>query len=401
MFFLALNEKFGNAEALDYAKGVTNWVVSAATPERGGYTWDDLIGTKRVNLDYNHGVAGTMAYLAEMYRITGDEKYKEYALGATRWMEKMAVPVDDGYKWLRMYNLENRKSFGEYWTGRCAGAAGTAMGLYRVYMATDDPTAKRLADGSLRWLMDIAEKTEHGYRWPRREGFKEYGNSYGKGAAGVGDAFLYGHVVNLEPERFVRLSIVGWDYDVPKDPADRKQSEFLKYAIAVGDQLKATAIPEAGGYKWPTVPNDNPTITQFTPWYCFGNGQIGLFLARLSKVTGDPSYMEYAKGSIRWLASLRMPGYDKYIGPYHREGWFTNPDQVMGAGNLAATGLIFMQAMTIMDAPEFIEPALACAKTLLGLRLEVNGTYKWYGDIRRSELERLVKQWKSEDSADR
>ncbi|NIA15169.1 MAG: hypothetical protein GWP08_13940, partial [Nitrospiraceae bacterium] len=194
MFFLALNEKFGNAEALDYAKGVTNWVVSAATPERGGYTWDDFIGTKRVNLDYNHGVAGTMAYLAEMYRITGDEKYKEYALGATRWMEKMAVPVDDGYKWLRMYNLENRKSFGEYWTGRCAGAAGTAMGLYRVYMATDDPTAKRLADGSLRWLMDIAEKTEHGYRWPRREGFKEYGNSYGKGAAGVGDAFLYGHV---------------------------------------------------------------------------------------------------------------------------------------------------------------------------------------------------------------
>ncbi len=79
------------------------------------------------------------------------------------------------------------------------------------------------------------------------------------------------------------------------------RAELTRLAREVGDALCAEAKERGGGLCWATR-NELSNRTEYEPDLYSGAAGIGLFLAELSRATGEPSYAEAARGAARWLA---------------------------------------------------------------------------------------------------
>jgi len=80
------------------------------------------------------------------------------------------------------------------------------------------------------------------------------------------------------------------------DPA-----EALRRAREVGDALCAAAEEYGGGLRW-AARSEMDEKTSYSPDLYAGAAGIGLFLAELAHVTGEPRYGDTARGAARWLA---------------------------------------------------------------------------------------------------
>lgn len=326
---------------LQYAQGAGEWLMSEAIAVGDGYKWPAETGGDNYYTDLYDGSPGVITLFARLYEATGNEQYRQYAVGGAQWLMDMAVPEAGGYKWPDQEGSYN------YGTGLYTGAAGTGNAFVNLYKVFDDTLCYDYAVGAANWLLSVAVfESADRCKWPSYQYSASYVTEIIYGAAGVGDFLL-------------RM------YDLTNN------QEYLNYAKYAGNWLASQAIAIDSGYKW-TVSND---YLHIYPGFSHGAAGIGYFFAELFDKTGDSLYLDYAMGAAHWLMDIAVleGGGCKW---WRREdqmstfmtGWCHGP---------AGTCQLFTKLYQITSEDVYLTYATMGAAWLMDLVVPSGGGYKW------------------------
>lgn len=184
--------------------------------------------------------------------------YLDTALQVSNYLISLERPQASGIAWPASDQPGSYMS-----TGVVDGAAGIGFFYLRLYQVT----------GNAAFLAKARQAASYvDYQYRNGGIFGNY--DWLSGVAGGGEFFLA-------------------MYSETGDPA------FLDSATFAGDWLAGDAIAGANGYHWVF-----PGITNVYTSLAHGAGGVALFLTRLYRQTGNPLYLQYAEGAVRWWASI-------------------------------------------------------------------------------------------------
>ncbi len=171
-------------DALQYAKGAANWILSISREQNGVLTWpvNDSDKNKPAS-DLYYGMPGGIPLLAETAKEDPSGPYARALPASVAGIESMRVP-------------EPKKPINGYWNeGICCGTAGVGEFFVDLYLATKKPDYLRAAEKMALHLAKTAERIGSGYRWVQAEDRvspqqKDAQTGYAQGCAGIGLLFL-------------------------------------------------------------------------------------------------------------------------------------------------------------------------------------------------------------------
>jgi lantibiotic modifying enzyme len=335
----------------EYAEKTANWLTDLAVLDFPGvYKWAVSEEARRTfNVGIESGTAGVGLFFLEMYKVTNNEEYRYYAVGAGNYLKArsfnrgrvdwLSGAAGVGYclieLWKTMGNelyldrareignlvidYSYRQNGGVYWwnsiesfkifTGYGRGAAGIGDFLVRLYDVTNEPSYLEYARGAATWLFSHMWEPQPGqYCWPRLTGDTAPNTTWCDGSVGI---ILF----------LLKL------YDSTGD------NTYLDIATGGTDWLVARAVSAGeGAYKW----SDNPGSQIYPFTYCYGTPGVVHLLYEMHRRTGNLQYLEYARGGARWIQQeaeemsphiFRWPQRENYS---HDTGLFTG---TAGVGN--------------------------------------------------------------------
>jgi hypothetical protein len=259
------------AKALLISKKAADYVISKAVPEGNGLKWAFQSRYTHYNPIFENGAAGVGYFLLNLYRVTQNTTYLQYAEKAAAWIIAEAQERDGGFTWSQYDDDRPREwSSGWYLTPE-KSVSGVARFLLELYKTTSKTNYLYYAEGAANWIINVGlVKTDHG-------SYVEY-NPYHQAAFGV---YSY-------PQRDVGVL-------------------FLDLYEATGKTLYLDKAKEIGDWILSTSEcNDN-----ICKWYDdrgYGNLYVieGIaplvdFLYKLHKKTGNPSYLNTAEKMVNWV----------------------------------------------------------------------------------------------------
>ena len=86
---------------LNYAEGAADWLINEAILDGDGYKWRDLVGSNLYHTDLYYGSPGIISLFLELYELTTDAEYFQYAVGGAQWLidrEYLKLVVINGPK---------------------------------------------------------------------------------------------------------------------------------------------------------------------------------------------------------------------------------------------------------------------------------------------------------------
>lgn len=186
---LALQNLLAKPPLLDLAVQLGNLLLQTAERSKGGYSWKAVTFSNQRNLTgFSHGTAGVGFALLELFRTTGDPKYRETAEQAFTY-ERFWFDAEAG-NWPNFHEeagqrrqLKRPLTFSTYW---CHGAPGIALSRLRAYQLLTNQAYKDEAVIALRTTGQVIET------W-LQSGAGNY--SLCHGLAGNSEVLLYGHQV--------------------------------------------------------------------------------------------------------------------------------------------------------------------------------------------------------------
>lgn len=341
-FLLSLYEKTGNPTYLEYAKGATEWIISNAVPERGGYKW----ATPTTHnpspgwwLSQQHrGVSGIGEFLLDMYQATANSTYLEYAKGAAQWLAAMAY-----YEYGGCFIPKNPP--GKYGSqasfGIDPGAESfTVLFLLHMYQETGNSTYLTYVKGTAEWLISgiYVQAENGGYKWlynypyhtdrdwnfPRmdaqiacffyeayeatnNETYLEYANGALQWiisvAEEVGDGckwdrrlgehlYLTTTAVASLPTKFTTIAdVLLMGYSITSN------STYLEYAQKFANWVISQGVAEDGGVRLPSYVRD----TEGERYNAYVNSQAYRFLVDIYIETGNSTYLDYTDKLVQWI----------------------------------------------------------------------------------------------------
>jgi lantibiotic modifying enzyme len=125
---------------LTYAEMGSTWLISLASPSGGGYKWPHSQGNPVFDTTICHGAAGIGDLFVEMFELTEDNIYYDYAEGAAEWLKSVADTTGSGYRWA---------TFGSYYTGFSVGSSGIGLFLLNMHEPQIEPDL--VCSGNLNW----------------------------------------------------------------------------------------------------------------------------------------------------------------------------------------------------------------------------------------------------------
>ncbi len=237
-------------EALGLAREIGDALCAEGEEHGRGLRWKrrfEWTADTEYSPDLYGGAAGVGLFLAELWRVTGEERYAAAARGAARWLT--------GPVWGR----------GRAQHGLHNGEAGIAFFLVRLASLLDATGYLAAADMRLRRLRGAASRTID---------------------------LLYGTAGTL----LGTLALYEATGDLP----------LLAEARTIGDQLLDAALPAPGGATgcyWEVASSAPVGPTKPFLGLLHGTAGIGLALAHLARVSGDQRYLDGAMGSAALLLS--------------------------------------------------------------------------------------------------
>jgi len=129
--------------------------------------------------------------------------------------------------------------------------------------------------GTLNWLMKTAIKDEEGYKWPYEENSEEYHLDFYLGTPGI--CLLFSKAYNITGNE-----------------------TYLEYAEEGINWLISNSKEENNGYKWPYAEGENKYYSSFYS----GAAGIGNSFIQFYQLLGNETYLNYAKGSAKWLINI-------------------------------------------------------------------------------------------------
>lgn len=314
------------AEAIAAAE----WITSMERPAAGGrgLAWLQKEGSPAMTVGINSGAAGIGAYFLRLYRSTGDARWLDKAergaqfivselragrfythewldggAGATHFLLELhavkpngeyleaahrygtfvlgnAIADGDGIYW--KHSPQHEKTY----TGVAHGAAGTAIVLVRLY----------LASGDSRYL-DAAERT---YRWLLRYTLPV--------AGGAGPAITWKRLVTDEAGYHGwcggSMGILALLDELHKATGKAEYLDAWRATIEGLYVLSTRTEPDQAFWTYTSVPYAPRTSRPIV--YCHGTSSNATVLAEAAKRTGDARYAEAAAAAGRWLDAMAI-----------------------------------------------------------------------------------------------
>ena len=280
------------------AESVFAYIARTAEKVDEGIRWQTLAYDNQPNYNYSifNGVAGISLFLADYFRLTGDERARELALGGLRWCN---TQQEEGYDrglyigrtsvamaWLHLADATGDSALAENAgpnaeillredpgpvTDILGGASGNGLFLLRLWEAAGDERYLRGATRNGEWLASRAIRDEQGCYWPMWTGTPEpwYATGFAHGISGVAYFLL-------------RL----WEAT-----GEERWQELAREVI---ETLDRNAIPDHGGLNWaPSLGADEPERCQ----WCHGAPGIGLLYVKAHEALKDPEYLKTAEAA--------------------------------------------------------------------------------------------------------
>lgn len=297
------------------------------------------------------GIAGIGFALIETYKATSDEKYKQAAIRVLQMLKERARRIDVRPE-SRLYIA------GADWndtTDIIAGSAG--IGLFLLY------AAKELGDSSLRTLAALAgmqlialgKAEAGGMKWAMNKDFPRLMPNFSHGTAGVAYflATLY---------------------------SETKNKEFLEAALSGARYLQAVAKTDGDTCQiFHNEPNGKDLY--YLSW-CHGPAGTARLFYRLFQVTGDKSWMDWVKKSARAILQSGIP-------EKQTAGYWNNVSQCCGS---AGVGEFFLSLYQVTGDKTYLHFAKRVTNDLLAKATDENNGLKWIQAEHRVKPELLVAQ---------
>jgi lantibiotic modifying enzyme len=245
-----LARQTGRPSLMKLARAAGDGLVGLAHETRDGNHWTFSKNCSAHFPNFSHGTAGVGYFLAELYEVTREERYRESALTAGCYLRSVASKAEASNCLIFHDDAAGRDLF---YLGWCHGPAGTSRFFYRLYQLTDDADWLGLVERQAATLMasGMPERQTPGY-W----------NNVSRccGAAGVGELFLGLYIAT-------------------------SNRSHLAFAEHIADYLVARAETEGNGIKWPQAETCiDPDRVAAQTGLMQGAAGIGLFLVHLDEV---------------------------------------------------------------------------------------------------------------------
>lgn len=193
-FLASLYEETRNPRYLYAAKEAARYLMAIAKRENGAfwvpYGWPNPAWSRRYDIGWAHGSAGTARLFHKLYRITGDEVYRDVVLACANSMAQSGFPGKPA-EFLIDTVFQSDKRF---------GLAGAAEFLFDVADTYKKPKFRVLALSMTDYLVKRAEYDNgkmmwsvHQYAFMDNPGKKTRFTGLFYGAAGFGMLLLRAH----------------------------------------------------------------------------------------------------------------------------------------------------------------------------------------------------------------
>ena len=141
IFLLRCFQEAPAARYLDEAVRAGAYLLDSAEPDGDRLRWLIELGrTATYQMGMAHGAPSIGYFLAELYRFTNDERFRDGALGAARWLQSAAVDTEHGAGWPSHLGDDEPPRF--QW---CKGAPGIGLFFSRTHEITGDGSCRAWA----------------------------------------------------------------------------------------------------------------------------------------------------------------------------------------------------------------------------------------------------------------
>ena len=276
LFFIELHRATGRAEDLAEARAGADHLLATLSekPQAGLYT----------------GIAGTGFVLGEVFKATGDTKYRDGMRRTVEMLRTMAVAKGAGVEWTPVTDI-------------ISGSAGTGLFLLQAARDLKMPEARDLAAQAGRRLIELGQAEAGGTKWPMSPQMARLMPNFSHGTAGIA-YFL------------ARL------YEETKDNA------FLDSAVSGGRYLQAVANTEGDMCLIFHHEPEEDGKKLYYLGYCHGPAGTARLWYQLAKVTGQKDWTEWVHKSARGVMKSGVPD---QLTP----GFWNNVGQCCGSAGVA------------------------------------------------------------------
>lgn len=201
---IALGLEFDREDLVRIAVTHGDHLLSSAIKNDAGWSWDTMHVPNQQNLTgHSHGVSGIVTALLELYRATGEARFREGALNGLRYERNLFSAEHGNWPDLRIMDPTNAQSAPVYNMAWCHGAPGIGVSRLRCY---------ELLDGDSEILAEIEaalKTTAAALSVPWQPGLGNY--SLCHGAAGNAELLILAGQQLGRPDLTQIAEKVGWE----------------------------------------------------------------------------------------------------------------------------------------------------------------------------------------------
>ncbi len=267
---------------LFYATQEQQWLDAAYDEARAAVAGVEAADPADLQMGLYGGVAGIGFALTEVYRASGDERWRDYAMGMFDRLATAAQRDDEGVRWNPVNDV-------------LVGTAGIGLALLYAHEQLQYPGALELAVDAGNALIRRAEPVGDDLRWLRSEDVPLDLPNFSHGTAGVG-YFLAALFPHTGDSRFGRAA--GRAAGYVASIADREEGLFL--------------VPYG-------VPNDGYSTAYDIGWAHGPAGTARLFYL-LWVITESPEHGLAVRANALTIAASGMPEAtsdpERWTGPF-------------------------------------------------------------------------------------
>lgn len=228
----------------------------------------------------------------------------------------MAIPLGAGVGWVEKNPYEayspDNTNVGEMYD-LSIGAAGVGVTLLHAYRSGLDDEGKEWAIKVADRLLEVAEKTEDGLRWPMMDNLP---------APYIMPNFSHGPA--------------GIAYFLAELYEETRNQSYLDAAISAGQYVQSRAVPKGDGVLVCHHERPDPAELYYLG-YCHGPAGTGRLMYKLFQITNDDAWMKWIDRNIRGLLATGAP-------ETRSEGLWNNVSQCCGDAGMGDFTLYLYRA---------------------------------------------------------
>jgi len=293
LFFLELHRATGRAEDLADARAGADYLLSTMNvhPQSGLYT----------------GVDGIGFVLGEVYKATGDTKYREGMRKTVEMLHKTAVVKGAGVEWTPVQDI-------------ISGTAGTGLYLLHAARELKMPQAKELAIRAGKRLIDAGVTEAGGTKWRMSPQMERLMPNFSHGTAGIA-------------------------YFLARLYEETHEKAFLDSALSGARYLQSVASTEGDMCLIFHHEPEEDGKNLYYLGYCHGPVGTARLWYQLARVTGDKQWMEWVHKSARAIMKSGVP--DRQT-----PGFWNNVGQCCGSAGVAE---FFLHLHKLTKSREYLD----------------------------------------------